>query len=543
MEEFSFVPDEGLYYEGHIVALFDVYVSRTIEVEHADEVTCKETFYEVVAVTSEGERLQPIVVKGLDNIQYFRNWPEIPDATLTKKQRNLLTLRLQKSVMSAEIVRRIVCNKVGFITHDAQKVLVVGDTCFGEISKPIELSSVIKRYRWRCNTTNVSHHLNTLKDMMGVAPKCSEILTAILLAAAMKPFFLEAGYPLEFCINVYGKSGTYKTSLVKAIMDVTQNPELLVASILNETKKSLLDKVKAGFGFGVILDDYHPAAKDYDRQKQIANMDAVARQMGGNAQTALVILTSEYIDGCYSLQDRMLQLEMQPVDLKLLSKLQGENYLIAQMVKDFLTALVKDYDEVVVFIRQQFECGKLIRDEVSARLARNGHYLMVVSRLCEKYLFDGEEVLTGELEVALHHQADIQKKHLASIRKYEETTDFVLALNEILEAGDIWEICTSAKGTYKGQNSQVCIKNHMMYMTKTALRYGFNKYYGVQKVEIGKIIKALHENDILLEDEDAVTKKFQGTRHLCISYYALAQYVAAENGENASERLKTLKEV
>jgi len=540
--DFHFDIGEGLHYGDAFVSEFDVYVSSIIEVEYADEAFRDEISYEVVAVTLEGKELPSVIIKELNNIKFFHNWPEIPDATLSKKTRDLLTLRLQKSVMEANVVKQVVCSRNGLVGYDNQKVLIIGDTCFGKIKKQVVFSEAMKKYRWRCNVTDISCHLSTIRTMREVAPNCSEILAATVLTAAMKPLFVEAGFPLDFCINVYGKSGTHKTSLTNAITDVTESPGLLRGSFLNDSKKKLLDKIKTGYGFVVILDDYHPAARDYDMKKQTANMDVVARQMENDGRTALVVMTSEFLDGCFSLQDRMLQLEMQPVDLKLLSKLQRENYLIAQMVKDFLEVLVQNYDEVITFIRNHFCNSTLVQDDVSSRLARNGEYLIVAAMLCEKFLFGGKDILVSSLRAALQYQTDIQRKHLASIKKYEEIEDYVLVVYKILNAG-IWELCSDVKKEYQCLNNQVCVKRSgmMIYITKNSLRYGIKKYYEMQKVDISKIVKALHENDILLEDADATTKKFMKTRHLCISYYELLKYVAAENGENVSEQLEKLE--
>lgn len=68
-------------------------------------------------------------------------------------------------------------------------------------------------------------------------------------------------------------------------------------------------------------------------------------------------------------------------------------------------------------------------------------------------------------------------------------------------------------------------EREFIYITKTALLYGLKNLYGMQSINLKKIVDELHDRDILVEDNDALTKKFYGVRHLCISRSALENYV------------------
>lgn len=531
MAGFKFINGDGNYYDDKKFAEFDARVSRVLRCFDVHALDNKaRTLYEVVPKTKEGNELCPIFVDNLNAIKFFENWHEITDASMSNKDHKLMVLRLQESVRNASIETQWICEKSGMVEIENEKMLVSGNKCFGNTDKQIILSEHLKAYQWRKDEDRVTLHSRTFSVMMDVSPNFSEIIAAAVLAAAMKPFFLEAGYPIEFCINVYGNSGTYKTSLVKALTDVIEVPEQLWGSFLNDSKRSLMNKIESGYGFVVLVDDYHPAARDYDMKKQTANMDAVARLMGNNYRTAFVIMTSEFLDGCYSLQDRMLQLEVQKVDLELLTELQNMNYLVSQLVQDFLGALIDNYSEVIITIREAFKEAGTMNDVISTRIERNGTFLKIAVRLFSHFLLNDEIEPLKRLEDALTNQGRIQKGHMDALKKYESADDAVIQIYEMI-VGGMFDMCT-AREKYQCKNDQIFIKSEgICYMTKNAIKFGLKKYYGVQNVNVGKLVKSLQENDILLEDKDTITRKFMGIRHLCISYRALSQYVAAECGE------------
>lgn len=531
MSKFQFVLNEGLYYGKRKVADFDNKIAKIIQIENIQSgQSISKTIYEIAVTTKEGNILPAATVSNLSNIRYFETWSEIQDADLTKRQRKLLECRLQETATNAISEKQLICDRSGFIEVNGQRLLIAGKSCIGDSKIKIDLNGNLKHYEWRNANIMASTHAHTLKLLLNVSPKCSELLTAALLCAVAKPFFKEAGVPVQFCINLYGKSGTYKTSLLKAITDILTKPELLWGSFSNDSKKQILEKIKQAYGFVFILDDYHPTACTYEKQKQLAIKDAVARQLDCDYETAFVAMTSEFLDGCFSLQDRLLQLEIQPVDLNLLSELKEMNSQIACFVVEFLKVLVANVDDVLQYIRKRFEDRNLERHEVSARLNRNGEFLKIASELCSRYLLGDEKTFTTKVEAALEFQKEIQSKHLKSIKRFESVDDFVKATYEVLNS-EIYEVCTANGVEYQCHNNQIYIKlPGILYVTKNALRYGMRLYYGTGEINMAGIVKALHENDILLEDVDARTKKFHECRHLCLSIDALFKYMAAVNG-------------
>ena len=83
-------------------------------------------------------------------------------------------------------------------------------------------------------------------------------------------------------------------------------------------------------------------------------MDAVVRHIESNPQSAVVFITSEFLDGVESLQSRTLQIEAQNVDLKTLTKIQQEQTM-ATIVMNFLDKLLGNMKDVIETIQTQYE--------------------------------------------------------------------------------------------------------------------------------------------------------------------------------------------
>lgn len=79
-------------------------------------------------------------------------------------------------------------------------------------------------------------------------------------------------------------------------------------------------------------------------------MDAVVRHIEGNPQSAVVFITSEFLDGVESLQARTLQIEAQDVDLRILTKIQREQTM-ADIIMNFLTVLLAQKKDAIETIQ------------------------------------------------------------------------------------------------------------------------------------------------------------------------------------------------
>lgn len=521
----KFVVNEGLYHEGELIAEFDPRVVKKILFVNDTE---EERQYEVEITMWDGRKLPSRRLKKLTDMKYFELWPEITDAVLSKKTRELLLLRLQQTAQTAPEQVVYLFHKNGiYKTTEKNALLVLGDHWFCQNNSAkikVELSKELKNIRWNVvDLPNADQVYNCLQDFMEAAPGASEIVTCSVMLSVAKPFFIEAGYNPDFCLNLYGKSGSYKTSLIKAVTPLVRGNPGTSGSFINDSKKLILEKMERMYGFPILLDDYHPGAKQYDRDRQRSIMDAVVRKTESDPCTGFVFMTAEFLDGCYSLQDRLLQIQMQSMDSAALGKIQRADKKIAAAALRFVIALMENFPKVISDIKDFQEKINSSHEKAKCRAERHGEALLMTADLLENYLrLNGrfKETLTD----ALKKQANIQEKHMKLLRRLE-SQDSVELVHELLQSG-VYEIFSEYDKSYAMEPNQFFLREReFIYITKTALLYGLKNLYGMQSINLKKIVDELHDRDVLVEDNDALTKKFYGVRHLCISRSALENYV------------------
>lgn len=465
-------------------------------------------------------------------INYFKV-AGIPDAFFSDKQRKQYQYQLQLSVKDAEVEEHIVFVRSGLAIQGEKRTLVIGNKSWssGLESESITLGANIGSLEWRGCSGSFCNYDDLIRTMLDVSPGSSEIMLAVNLVASMKPIYEMAQIPFEGIINFYGAPGIGKTSMIKAFTNILKDEEKLRASCLFETKRDIKRKTSLGFGFVICLDDFHPTKSDYDKKKQMSVVNAVARYVECDHHTAIPVLTSEYIDGEYSLQDRMIQVEVEQVDKKLLTKLQSSDEKIACFILDYIGTLMENYDEVIEYIKYAFSTSESSNVDISHRLERNAKFLEVATELCSRYLIKDNGKLVDRVKTALNMQAQKQCRRLKNLKQLSMGIDYIWAVNEMV-INEVFQICSKRTHTYQALNNQVFVTDPgIMYIKKSAIRYGFQVFFGVHDIEMGRLVKAFQENDILIEDLDARSKKFfDGTRHLCINTIELEKYIAACKG-------------
>lgn len=280
---FSFVPNQGLMVDGRYITEFDVKVNRIFYYIEEDESKKNRMEYELVAKMFDGTELPPRRVKKLNNLSYFTLWTEIMDAGLDRWERQMLLLRLQTSCEDAKQVKMYHITSNGYQTLEVGKeIFVAGDYTYmsNQDGIQLEVDENVKQMKWK-NKVRLADKKNADRkeeDYLMASPGASEILFTAVLLSAIKFVFIKAGFNPAVCINLYGKTGSYKTALTQAMMYM-ENPSQFMCSLVNDQKKMAVKKVQQCYGFPMILEDYHPAATGYDYKRQISMMDAVVRHI------------------------------------------------------------------------------------------------------------------------------------------------------------------------------------------------------------------------------------------------------------------------
>lgn len=524
---FSFVVNQGLMAEDKYVVDFDVKVNRIFHYmdDNGNEKKCIE--YELVAKTFDGTELPPRRVKKLNNLSYFSLWTEIMDADLSRWQKSMILLRLQTSCKVAEQIKVYHITQNGYqILDNKYPIFVMGDlTYFNEKQNIwLDIDRKVEQMKWKHKAKMIDKEyiIGKEADYLMVSPKSSEIIFASVLLSAIKFLFIEAGFNPAVCINLYGKTGSYKTALTQAMMYM-ENPSYFMCSLVNDQKKMAVKKVQECYGFPFVLEDYHAGATGYDYKRQISMMDAVVRHIESNPQSAVVFITSEFLDGVESLQARTFQVEAQNVDLQILTRIQSEQ-MMAYIIRNFMDKLMANKKEAVSTIQMQYKHFSK-HGEKAMRIEESIIFLKITAILYEKYVDkEGQLNFTSKLNEALEFQKEKQKVHLEQINLSEEDR-VVLFINKLIEDKDLYkEYNYEKRQLYTGKQDERYVNNGYMFFSRDALAYGLNKY-GCVGLNIRKIVSVLAKLNLLNEDGAGThTTKAQSVRGYAISLLRLKEY-------------------
>ena len=533
MKKFEFIINEGLFIHerNDAVAPFDVRVTKRYETELLSSPDMMERDsmsyeYEIIAVTLGGKELSPRRVKKLRGINYNALWPEIIDADLERFSKKMLELRLQQTASEAPVEHRICVESPGLYHIENGVVYVFGDQIYKyNLSDGIHIESSEKLKKLSCLKSEIMLKTDLSMDdsYIKAAPNCSIIVVYSVLLAVIKPFLVEAGFNPSVCLNIYGRPGIGKTRIAKTLGRLTEKPELFWGSAVNGTKDKIMKKLREAYGGVFILDDYHPTATSYKQNRQLDLMDETMREIESDPKTAVLIMTSERLEGGYSMQDRMLQIELECVDDKALNAIESMPRYLPTMAMNFVNCLAENYDKVIHDITAEYASYK--KEGTCTRMERQGRDLLIAAKLYSKYITEKSGM--EELKMALNVQCQKQIRHMQKMCEAENIENYVLLFYHLVNDESIYRICISKRDGYNAAINEIFLQEgQKLWITKVALEYGIQEKYECRPEEICKQIKkALHENDLLVEDKDVSTRKFMGMRHLCISYLALKNYV------------------
>ena len=396
-------------------------------------------------------------------------------------------------------MKRLLIESNGFfVLEDKQHILTLGDVVLEDSKTDTEIVTPenITRLRWKPHHNQMVFPISECaKGYLNVCPGVSEILFSGMLLAAAKPFFIEAGYNPAVCINVFGRTASYKTSLVKAML-YPQKQVDFIASLVNDRIPNTVRRIQECYGFPFVLEDYHPAGSRDKNIHQINMIDAAVRCIENNKESAVVFVTSEYLGGAESLQGRTLQIEIEKskVDLNILTELQRKSYLMSQIVCSFITKLFKNREVVIEDIRTEYE--SLLMNGERQRIDESGCYLQIIANLYEKYECNSDIGFSLKLKEALITQKKRQQENMMNLSLRED--------ERYIKAGN-----------YGFTNTEITMRDRACILTKAALKYGLERYLNME-VNMKKVVCILDEEELLKRDAGTYMTKYKERRVYCI---------------------------
>ena len=318
--------EDGLYFKEQKIIDFIPKVTGFKETIIGNETK----LYYDLSIYKNGEVIANITINDL----YVRNWFKLstkcPTAMLSEKHKKMIQQYLEEQVSKMDAVHEVLLDKTGWWEFGEQRVF------FQKNMITWNLKDVIRSTNGNISmidANSFSYDMSQSKEMLMQIDACavgtSWIMYMISYLDILKYLFDKAGYPIAFVTNLYGESGRGKTSLIKAICNPIQ------FSFMGRRCDNLLQRVKTYCGHTVLIDDFHPTKSQADNEKQYRIKDTLVRMIEEVVTSPNVIISSEYLEGNFSLQDRELQIFLErEIDFSILGQLENQK----DVLEDIRTA-------------------------------------------------------------------------------------------------------------------------------------------------------------------------------------------------------------
>lgn len=516
------VTEEGLEMDGAFVAPFYP-VLREKRLIHTQSPQKVRKEYHIYVKLADGSELGTHTFTSINNIRYSEYWDECCDAELTSTARKGLQIFLQHIVMQQEYVVCYEVERLGLCMVEPVIFIYGYRKAIVPDGINILFSSQVPIVSDEGKQGNIQELLYYAKRLITLRPGITDILFYVRILGVLRPLLEETGCPADFFVGLFGASGTQKSTYAKLFF-AEDSAQFLSFSSYNG--KQILKRVEQYSGHIVVVDDYHPLAKKYDREKQQSALDAIARN-ADSGQGALVVITGEFMEGCFSLQDRMIQISVPKsttdgyVLSKELQQLQCQKDMLGSLVYEFAQKVYGNFDKMKeqtqkLFLQQE-------NNIYTFRIERNIKFLVVAIRLFEICFPEiSAWGIEKQLETSLKSVLENQKKHMDIVRRLEYDKDWTREVFLMLSSPGFKRKYEFSK-TASDMN-EIIVEGDRIYITEMVLEREMGRFLEC-RVKSSDISEHLSKTQVLEEDQSlARTKKKNGIRYYVISRSRLKLY-------------------
>ncbi|MDY5665603.1 MAG: DUF927 domain-containing protein [Blautia sp.] len=529
-EEFS-MEEEGLYYGDTFLAPFEPVLEKIINTHDMD--SGKETNnYLIKILLTDGKELEGHLFSSLSKIHFFEVWNECCDAGISKKQKELIYLYLQLQAQKAIKERQYLYGHLGLYKNAFvfnQNHLIWTSS---EENVRYSLSKILPKLN--CKGASKEKKIEYLCKLLSVKKGISAILFLCRLFSILKPLLQKEGYQTGVIVALYGKSGVGKTQLARTFF--VQNPDQ-EKNFKTNSRSEIESALNSFAGHTVLIDDFHPESLDYGRKRQDSILDYIARK-SDEERGALAVITAEFLSGCFSIQDRMLQLRIEGNDLDFgtIKFLQVNNGILVDILQDFAEVVYCNWQEALKIVKNTMSITSLNASDrrISYVIRLLKSTFEVFWTLCLdggdkmeiKSKLENEEIKDTVLEWLSNVEKE-QIKHMECLEKAEGEIDWLVILYKMLYKDNIFFICPDLDNLDSPNFNGLAVleKKDNIYMRCQTLKKGLEKYFGCKKSP-KPLINALLEEHILDEDRSSshMKKKSDGNYYYTINESLLKLY-------------------
>lgn len=285
---------------------------------------------------------------------------------------------VQNAIEACDIEKEVIYPTSGWRKMaDGKYRYIIGQGIVGNYNYFANIHT-LKQYNLQCREEMLGTE-KVFRSAIGMCDICknrraSTELFIFFHTALMRKIFECAGFDVRFIMAVLGQTNSRKTSMVAAMMKLFNRDKLSADAQFVSTGCGI-EKTLGLYGDAVvIIDDFKPAAMRAKQGKYDDKFEQLVRFYGDGVEKRRMtefskgnknlffpirgccVITGEIISGITSSLSRMFitEIEKDTVNNNLLAIYQTKKWILPTHTYDFLYWLTENFDEVVKYIRDNF---------------------------------------------------------------------------------------------------------------------------------------------------------------------------------------------
>lgn len=233
----------------------------------------------------------------------------------------------------------------------------------------IELEPMPQRLAFDNNVSETETAAEVL-NLIGLFPNPGRIILSQMLIALLRQAHEDAGSRPSFCVFLYGRTGTQKTTLASFLTQIYNRADgIAKPTRLNTSHASAVEMLLGLTDQVKVFDDLFPATSGSVRRKQEETLSEITRYIGDGSIPARmksgkvregqpkcgVLFTGEYLIGEGSDAARILPVEIIKPDTTALSYFQKRPLIISTFYRYFIMWVIENYEETVSYLKKWLE--------------------------------------------------------------------------------------------------------------------------------------------------------------------------------------------
>lgn len=361
---FAFGPD-GLTYEGDLISAYCPVVVAVKNYANGDK---PDPHVTLTAILTDGTKIREISIpfRNLRNLDFQADLDHRCFDYTDKARSHILRL-IRCLVAQQQAVEVYRADTLGFLHYGDQVAYNAGSKLIGDLGVKVELQT--SGYHF-CPPDNVSDEQLAahIRAIIQLKPQVTAPIFAYFILGILRDLFREAGVPIKFCMFLYGKQQSMKTTLATylcSLYDRHADPERHLHN-LTSTEAALHKVLNVEKDMVCIIDDFNRDDSKKKEREQTDKLSGLIRAAandvgrktirGENSINGQPLFCGEFLLQNPSTNSRLLVLELEPgmIDKQKLLKIQQDANLLTAFAEQFITWILKNYQRLCQLIAKMY---------------------------------------------------------------------------------------------------------------------------------------------------------------------------------------------